>query len=491
MAPRRLSKIGLVGAVGVGLLAGVAVLGRFGPGSFSVESPSAPPPLADPAACPIPADAGARVRLAQSSGGADPNAGDGVGVLCAPDGEAIAVAASLECAWSADRDHVRRISLTFGGPEGGPVIVELHSEPQRPIELTLFSRGTVFRSSDPARVDGALSGAASGVLGFRDVPAHIGERATPNPAMADGIVRWACAQPPEAAAGESAGTVQLSVDGQAGPARHADATCRWVEIDGSPVLFAVDTYADAFTFEGMESGVSIAQSNFGTDHPPSIHIWVSHPTRGGYAFSGSFRWPLALATDQGNGTIRYRGFVPDSGAEHAGLPNLGAGTVSWSCGPPAGAVPPVPEGYEPIEDLPRREGTGSIRLGNPLDDELPATVTCWIRDPGPEADPVMGPVVPQIERIEVKARYGDERMILTTIDYQLVLERIGADGRVLGEYVAIDGGGWWSQDADAGPHRAAMGRMAFEPVGPPYVPLGGPGGPERFELAVTVDCRLP
>ena len=37
--------------------------------------------------------------------------------------------------------------------------------------------------------------------------------------------------------------------------------------------------------------------------------------------------------------------------------------------------------------------------------------------------------------------------------------------------------------------RGSYGRLAFEPTDPRYVPLGGPGGPERFELALTVDCR--
>jgi hypothetical protein len=477
----------LVG-LGGGTLVVLSIL-RLGPG-FGGPLATSEPALPDADACPIPADAAARVVLAESSGGgSDPNGGGGAAILCRRDGEPIAASTALTCVWSADRSHVRRVSIAFGNDPDDPLILELHSEALRPIELTLFSEGAVYRSSDPTRVGGAVSGAPDGVLGFREVPAHLDAAATPNPGTADGIFRWACADPPEPVVGETAGTVQLLVDGFA-PVRQGDATCRWVKVDGAPVLFSIDTYADAFVFGNNEAGVSIARGSLGPDDMPGIYLWISDPARGGLTFTGTFLWPLARSPDMGSASLRFRGFAVDAGVASADLPNLTSGNVSWTCAKPSEELPPAPEGHEPAEVLATRSGTGIIRLGNPLDEELPATVTCWVRDPRPETDPETDPVVPQIERIQMEARYGDERLILTTIDYQLVLERLGPDGRILGEYVPIDGGAWYAQDADVGPHRVGMGRLAFEPTSGPNLPLGGPGGPENFELMVTVDCRL-
>jgi hypothetical protein len=170
-----------------------------------------------------------------------------------------------------------------------------------------------------------------------------------------------------------------------------------------------------------------------------------------------------------------------------GLPAITAGTISWRCQRPLADGP----AQDPVavEEAPMRRGTGTIRLGFPLDDDLPAAATCRIRNPDPD-DPD-GPTTPVIDAIRMESTYRGERLLLTTEFGPVVLERFGPAGQLLGEYTSIDSGGFGPVEADGGPYSGALGRLGFEPTDPRYVPLGGPGGPERFELSLTVDCRIP
>lgn len=470
-----------------------AALGNLGGGPsgsgpiVETPEPTPEPPLLDEAACPIP-DPGAVVQLVESTGGSDPDASGGRLAMCDRLGQPLDAASVLTCVWSADRSHVRIVSGTAGVDPAIAAYFEIQFAAQQPPQLTVLRSGVAFRSADPQRVGGNAPNSSRGVLGFRDVPALVGPTGSPNPDSTEGIVRWACDMPPAPIPGEAAGTVRLTLDGFAAAQLVAEATCRWVGQDGEAILFSMDTYTTALRVSGIEAGVSIHRNALGAHELPEVDFSLTDPADGsGRQVTGSWLFPLALSPDQGAGTLRFRGFTTDVGRK-PDLPDIKSGVVSWRCDPPLVAAPPEPEGYEPHEKPPTRLGTGTIRLGNPLDDDLPATVTCTIRNPDP-ANPDAGITTPQIDAIRMEATYQGERLILLSEGGSMVLERLGNGGSLLGEYVAVDPPGTWGwQDADAGPHRVGMGRLAFEPTDPRYVPLGGPGGPEKFELAVTVHC---
>jgi hypothetical protein len=480
--------LALVGAV----VAGLAVTGRLDgllrPGTSptaATAEPTAEPPLPDAAACPIPA-AGASIQLAESIGGSSPNASGGRFALCDRSGHSLGADATLSCEWSADRRHVRFVSGS-AGPGTGNLGFELRFEPQQPPRLTIWRDDAAYGAEDPGLVQASESGAPSGAVGFRGLPAIVGPTATANPAHADGIIRWACDEAPPPVAGESAGVVRLSVDGvPAGPFL-AEATCHWSSVDGQARQTYLETFTTSIRIDGVDTGVTIGLDRSRPLEPIEPTIWLTDPIGGGgWQVTGSFVFPLDQAADGSRGTVRFRGFAADPGAPVKGLPKVTAGTLGWLCDAPITAGPDASAEAPP--DLGTRAGTGSLRLGNPLDNELPATATCTILPPDP--DPQLNRPTPQILAFSMEATFEGERLVLVAGQGPLVLERLGSGARVLGEYVAIDpeGSGLGLSDADTGPLKVNLGRFAFEPTDPRYVPLSGPGGPARFVVSISLDC---
>ena len=446
------------------------------PSATPTLQPTAVPTI-DPDACPVPPQA--TVILAESSG-FDANAGTARATLCI-EGEAPITASFASCRWLADRESIGWVNGigNFSLPSwGAGVRLKRDTEPV----LTMY-RGVVddepgasYASSAPIQLISAIAdGGLSGAIRFEDLPRTDQNPVPTAPTTVSGLVRWACDEPPEPVPGDSTGSIALDADGRTEPVRIVDATCKWVVLDGSPVMLRLSTWGDAYRFGDLDAGVSINRNSLGAHELPEVFVFLDDGAAGGSELSATWRYPLSLTADQSSGALRFRSASYEPGSDLDGTPVFTAGIVTWHCDPPIAGPPKAPEGYEPHEAPLTTIGTGILRLGNPLDNDLPADVTCLIENG-------------EIREVQVEATYGDERLTYTSMWDDGVLIRLDQGGQPLGEYGTTSGYGWFGTEPGAGPVRVPLGTAVFEPTDPRYEPLGGSGGPDRFELTITVDC---
>jgi hypothetical protein len=258
--------------------------------------------------------------------------------------------------------------------------------------------------------------------------------------------------------------MEVELDGSAETWR-IPASCTWVKVQDRPVMIEV---GGAFTLDDALVTIDLSRPALGEADLPDLFATVD-TSEGGLDITYVV-FPVGLSTGQGAGELRFLRAQP-----HAGIPveqseALQAGTIRWQCGSPDQAAPQAPPGYEPHERV-IRTGTANIRLGPPIGEDLEATATCRLHSfPVGDGESSLGP--PEIIDTTLDTLFRGEHLILTSLESDtLTLERLGIDGRILGEYLALRAGPIRAVDPDQ-PFEWNLGQFVFEPTDPRYQPFG-------------------
>jgi hypothetical protein len=294
---------------------------------------------------------------------------------------------------------------------------------------------------------------------------------------ATGTMRWDCGVPPAPRPGRSTGQVRLHLDAPIDRDVTIEVSCSWdtrptgPEVDSIATgrLAALGALQLGITIEPVlarpdqsQLGLSVSDQTNATDYRPAAPAIVA-----------------ALGPGGATGTLRFIRMTADGDAPRAPGPRLDGvdATVMWACDAPAVEGPHRPADQR--GDHPTR-GIATLTFAPPIAPPITGPITCYLNPDDPQS----------VQAGEISGTIdvgGGARVTLSESAGDVLVGLVGADGTPAGEYH-----GTASQIADDALHpiRIEVGDLAWSPVDPRYVPLGGAAGPRSLDLTIEASCDI-